>query len=434
MYYNKEKECMPIEDKRALQSSRLIDVVKRVYENVPSYRMKMNELGLRPEDIMSIDDIVKLPFTLKTDLRENYPFGMFAAKKDELIRMHASSGTTGKLTVVGYTKNDIDQWAESCARGLYGIGVTKGSSVHISYGYGLFTGGLGIHYGVEKLGAIAVPVSSGNTPRQLMLLKDFESEVLCCTPSYALYLIDEMKKLGYTAKDFNLKYGVFGAESWTEEMRLTIQKELDIIAYDIYGLSEISGPGVAMECQYQNGCHVQDDFFYPEIIDPNTLQPLPIGEEGELVFTTISKEGIPLIRYRTRDLCRILPGDCPCGRTTVRLDKIKGRTDDMLIVRGVNIFPSQIETSILKCDNRISPHYHITVQKENQLDKLMIEVELSPDIAFDEIHLVQDLTNKLSADIASAIGVSAKVILVSSGSLCRSEGKAQRITDKRIDK
>lgn len=302
-YFNKTIECMSFEDKKQLLSKNLIDVVRRVYNNVLPYKEKMDEIGLKPSDIKGIDDISKLPFTLKSDLRNNYPFGMFAVPQDEIIRLHASSGTTGKLTVVGYTKNDIENWSESCARGLYGIGVRKGSVIHIAYGYGLFTGGLGLHYGAEYMGATAVPVSSGNTARQLMLLKDFKAEVLCCTPSYALHLIDEMKKTGYSKDDLSLKYGVFGAESWTNEMRNTIEKELGIKAYDIYGLSEISGPGVAMECEFQNGCHVQDDMFYPEIIDPITLKPLPVGEEGELVFTTLTKEGIPLIRYRTRDLC-----------------------------------------------------------------------------------------------------------------------------------
>ena len=430
-YFNKTIECMSFEDKKQLLSKNLIDVVGRVYNNVLQYKEKMDEIGLKPSDIKGIDDISKLPFTLKSDLRNNYPFGMFAVPQDEIIRLHASSGTTGKLTVVGYTKNDIENWSESCARGLYGIGVRKGSVIHIAYGYGLFTGGLGLHYGAEYMGATAVPVSSGNTARQLMLLKDFKAEVLCCTPSYALHLIDEMKKTGYSKDDLSLKYGVFGAESWTNEMRNTIEKELGIKAYDIYGLSEISGPGVAMECEFQNGCHVQDDMFYPEIIDPITLKPLPVGEEGELVFTTLTKEGIPLIRYRTRDLCRILPDRCECGRTTLRLDKIKGRTDDMLIIRGVNVFPSQIESCILKCDDRISPHFHITVDRHNNLDRLTVEVELAPEIAFDEIQLIQALTQKLDSDISSAIGIRAKIMLVSNGSIKRSEGKAVRVTDNR---
>ena len=430
-YFNKTIECMSFEDKKQLLSKNLRDVVGRVYNNVLPYKEKMDEIGLKPSDIKGIDDISKLPFTLKSDLRNNYPFGMIAVPQDEIFRLHASSGTTGKLTVVGYTKNDIENWSESCARGLYGIGVRKGSVIHIAYGYGLFTGGLGLHYGAEYMGATAVPVSSGNTARQLMLLKDFKAEVLCCTPSYALHLIDEMKKAGYSKDDLSLKYGVFGAESWTNEMRNTIEKELGIKAYDIYGLSEISGPGVAMECEFQNGCHVQDDMFYPEIIDPITLKPLPVGEEGELVFTTLTKEGIPLIRYRTRDLCRILPDRCECGRTTLRLDKIKGRTDDMLIIRGVNVFPSQIESCILKCDDRISPLFHITVDRHNNLDRLTVEVELAPEIAFDEIQLIQALTQKLDSDISSAIGIRAKIMLVSNGSIKRSEGKAVRVTDNR---
>ena len=431
MYYNKEIETMSLEEKKALQGARLREVVKREYDNVPTYRAKMDAIGLKPEDIKTIDDISKLPFTTKQDLRNNYPFGMFACPQSDIVRIHASSGTTGKLTVVGYTQRDIDDWSEGVARGFVSGGVDKDSTIHVAYGYGLFTGGLGAHYGGELIGATVVPVSGGNTARQIMLMKDFKADTLCCTPSYAIYLVDEMKKMGMTPDELSLKYGFFGAEPWTTEMRDKIEEGLGIKAYDIYGLSEISGPGVACECECQAGPHVQDDLFYPEIIDPDTLEPLPNGERGELVFTTLNKQGIPLIRYRTRDICAIIDEPCKCGRTSVRLARITGRTDDMLIIRGVNVFPSQVESALINCDPRISPHYHITVDRINNLDIMSIEVELARGVAFDEVKVLEELTKKLSGDIASAIGISAKVKLVSSGSLARSEGKAKLVTDNR---
>lgn len=431
MFFNRQSECMTKQEKSAQQSERLIQVVRRVYDNVPTYRAKMQAAKLTPQDIRSIEDIHKLPFTTKQDLRDNYPFGMFASPTQDIIRLHASSGTTGKLTVAGYTQKDIDIWAECCARALMAIGVGKGTVVHIAYGYGLFTGGLGMHYGAELLGATAVPVSSGNTPRQIMLLKDFGAEVLCCTPSYAIYLADEIAKMGLTPADFNIKSGLFGAEPWSQEMRLDIQNKLGIKAYDIYGLSEISGPGVASECLYQTGSHINDDHFYPEIVDTDTLMPLPEGERGELVFTTLSKEGMPLIRYRTRDITALDYGECPCGRTGARIARIKGRSDDMLIIRGVNVFPSQIESVLMSTDSRISPHYHITVDRINNSDTMLIEVELEQDVAFDEVKAVENLRKKLTDGIVSAIGVSAEVKFVSNGSIRRSEGKAVRVTDKR---
>lgn len=431
MYYNKQAECMSLEEKKVLQSERLKAVVARVYNNVPTYRAKMDEIGLKPEDIKGIDDIYKLPFTTKHDLRENYPFGMFASPKEDIVRLHASSGTTGKLTVAGYTQKDIDVWAECCARALAAVGASRASVVHIAYGYGLFTGGLGMHYGTELFGATAVPVSAGNTPRQIMLLRDFGAEVLCCTPSYAIFLADEIAKMGLTPADFNLKYGIFGAEPWTNEMRLEIEKKLGIKAFDIYGLSEISGPGVGSECVYQSGSHINDDYFYPEIVSVDTLEPLPYGERGELVFTTLCKEGMPLIRYRTRDITSLDNTPCPCGRTGARISRIKGRSDDMLIIRGVNVFPSQIESVLMSCDSRISPHYHITVDRENNLDNMLIEVELERDVAFDEVKTVEVLRKKLAGDLASAIGVSSEVKFVSNGSIRRSEGKAVRVTDNR---
>lgn len=430
-YYNEKMECMPLAEKKELQSERLREVVKRVYNNVASYRVKMEEAGLRPEDIKSIDDIHKLPFTTKHDLRSNYPFGMFATNKKNIIRLHASSGTTGKLTVVGYTKADIDMWSEVCARALVSCGATEKSIIHIAYGYGLFTGGLGMHYGGELLGATVVPVSSGNTARQIQLLHDFEADIICCTPSYATYLAEEIAKSDYKIEEFNIKNGIFGAEPWSNEMRIEIEQKLKVNAYDIYGLSEIVGPGVAVECSEKAGSHIQDDYFYPEIVDENTLEPLPYGKRGELVFTTLTKEGIPLIRYRTRDITALKAEPCPCGRTGVRIDRIAGRSDDMLIIRGVNVFPSQIESVLIKQGNQVEPHYHITVDRINNQDVMLIEVELSRDIAFDEIKTVERLTEKLKNDINSAIGVNAKVKLVSYGSLARSEGKAKRVTDNR---
>lgn len=429
-YYNKSRECMGTEEKRELQSELLRDVVKRVYENVAPYRKKMQDAGIAPEDIKTIDDIVKLPFTTKQDLRDNYPFGMMAVPKTDIIRLHASSGTTGKLTVVGYTKKDIDVWSECCARALVAAGADKDSVVHVAYGYGLFTGGLGAHYGAELMGATAVPVSAGNTARQIALLKDFGADTICCTPSYAIYLADEIRKAGVSPAELNLKRGLFGAEPWTNEMRREIEEKLNIKAYDIYGLSEISGPGVASECEFQTGPHINDDFFYPEIVDTDTLAPLPYGERGELVFTTLAKEGIPLLRYRTRDITALSNTPCPCGRTGVRLERIKGRSDDMLIIRGVNVFPSQIESVIMK-DRRISPHYHINIDRINNLDIMEIMLELSDSVKIDEVKTLEELKRKLSQDIASAIGVSAKVSLVSNGSIQRSEGKAKRVTDNR---
>lgn len=422
---------MPREEKKQLQSARLRDVVKRVYDNVPTYRAKMDAIGVTPDDIHSIDDINKLPFTTKQDLRNNYPYGMFAAPMEDIVRVHASSGTTGKLTVVGYTKNDLDMWAECCARALVSAGAKKSSVVQVCYGYGLFTGGLGLHYGSELLGAVTVPASSGNTSRQLQMMEDFGTEVLCCTPSYAIYLAEALKASDIDLSKLNLKYGIFGAEPWTNEMRREIEQSLNIKAYDIYGLSEIAGPGVAIECEYQNGAHVQDDFFYPEVIDKDTLEPLPYGEVGELVITTLTKEGIPLIRYRTRDITALTDEPCPCGRTGVRIKRISGRDDDMLIIRGVNVFPSQIESALVK-SGLVEPYYHITVDRVNNLDVMTIEVELKKDLKIDEIKEVERIKKTVSSMVASAIGLTANIKLVSSGSLKRSDGKAVHVTDNRV--
>ena len=430
-YFQKEIETMSKEDKRALQSERLVKIVKYAYENQAPYRAKMDAIGLKPEDIKSIDDIYKLPFTVKQDLRDNYPFGMMARPKSDLVRLHASSATTGKLTVAGYTQNDIDVWGDCAARSLVMAGADKDSVIHVAYGYGLFTGGLGMHYGGEHLGAVVVPASAGNTQKQIQLLSDFEADIICCTPSYIIYLAEEIERLGLKiGKDIKLKGGVFGAEAWSEGMREDIEKRLNIRACDIYGLSEIAGPGVACDCEFKTGMHFQDDHFYPEIVDVDTLEPLPYGESGELVITTLTKEGMPLIRYRTRDIASLNDDICPCGRTSVKLNKITGRSDDMLIIRGVNVFPSQIENVLLK-DSNVTPNYHINVDRVNNLDTMEIVVELSPNVALDEVAHVEEIRKKLAADMASALSVSAKISLVSPGTVARSEGKAKRITDRR---
>lgn len=417
-----------------LQSERLLQVVERVYNNVEAYRKKMDAIGLKPSDINSIDDITKLPFTVKQDLRDNYPMGFFSAPRRDIVRIHASSGTTGKLTVVGYTKNDIDMWAEVCARSLVCAGASNDSLVHIAYGYGLFTGGLGMHYGSEKLGCATVPVSSGNTMRQIMLMQDFEADILCCTPSYAIYLADELEKNNIDVSTLKVKAGIFGAEPWTDEMRKEIESRLNLKAYNIYGLSEIVGPGVSMECEAQDGMHIFEDFFYPEIVDPNTLLPVEDGVDGELVFTTLTKEGIPLIRYRTRDITSLTHEQCKCGRTMVKMRRVHGRTDDMLIIRGVNVFPSQIETVIMNVGGGVQPHYHITVDRVDHLDIMEIQIEVTEQILSDEIKVIESLRRKLENDMQSMLGISAKISLVSPNTLPRSEGKAQRVTDKRKKK
>ncbi len=428
--YMPEVECLSREEMRALQGERLVKLVKKVYETVPTYRAKMDAINLKPSDIKSIDDIVKLPFTTKQDLRNGYPFGMLSAPKEDIVRIHASSGTTGKLTVVGYTQNDLDVWTESVARSLAMANVSKKDTVHVAYGYGLFTGGLGLHYGAEKIGAGVVPVSSGNTKRQLMLIKDFDATVLCCTPSYAIYLGTELEEQGVKLEDMKLKVGIFGAEPWSENMRQEIEKRLQIDARDIYGLSEISGPGVAMECQAKCGSHIQEDHFYPEIIDADTLEPLPYGEEGELVFTTLTKTGQPLIRYRTRDITSLCADKCECGRTTVRMNKVKGRSDDMLIIRGVNVFPSQIETAIMNVSG-VEPHYMIYVDRIDNLDIMEIHIEVSEKLFSDTVGNIESLRKRIEGEIHSFLGISATVKLVEPMAIPRSEGKAKRVIDKR---
>ena len=389
-------------------------------------------MGLSPDDIKSIDDITKLPFTLKTDLRDNYPFGLFAVPNTELVRIHASSGTTGKQTVVGYTQKDVDIWAESAARAIAATGGTKDDIVHVSYGYGLFTGGLGLHYGAEYLGATTVPVSTGNTARQLQIFQDFGSTVLCCTPSYAMYLGEYRRDNNIPLENLKLRAGIFGAEPWTDEMRKQIEALLGIEAYDIYGLSEIAGPGVSFDCECHNGMHINEDYFYPEVIDPETLQPLPDGEVGELVFTCIGKEALPLIRYRTRDLCSLTHEKCACGRTTVRMSKPVGRSDDMLIIRGVNVFPSQIEHVLLS--QGMEANYLITVDRVNNLDTLTVEVEISANTFSDTVKDLETAKKRLEGAMQSILNVHASIKFVEYGTLPRSEGKAKRVIDKRKSK
>ena len=390
----------------------------------------MDEAGIKPEDIKSVKDLSKLPFTVKHDLRENYPYGMFAVPMSEVVRIHASSGTTGKQTVVGYTAKDVDIWAECAARSLAAVGATKHDFVHVSYGYGLFTGGLGIHYGAEKLGATAIPASAGNSKRQLEMFKDFGSSVVCMTPSYAISLIELMQEMGMTKDDIHLKAGVFGAEPWTEEMRKEIEAGLGIKAYDIYGLSEVMGPSVSCECEYQCGMHIWEDHFIPEIIDPDTLEVLPAGQQGELVFTCITKEALPLIRYRTRDIATLIYEPCKCGRTHVRMLKPQGRTDDMLIIRGVNVFPSQIESALLSVDNKAT-NYLLVVDRVNNLDTLEVQLELRDDMFGDNVKDVEAYKRKVKSAIDSAICVGVNIKLLEPKSLARSMGKATRCIDNR---
>ncbi len=428
--WNRHFECMDRDELKKVQSERLRETVERVYYNVPYYRNKMQAAGLGPESIRSTDDLHKLPFTTKQDLRDNYPFGLFAVPMSEIVRVHASSGTTGKSTVVGYTRRDISTWSEVMARTLTCAGANRNDFIHIAYGYGLFTGGLGLHYGGEKIGASVIPVSGGNTIRQLQLLIDFGSTVLACTPSYALFLAEAIEEAKINREDLKLRVGVFGAEPWTENMRREIEEKLHIKAIDIYGLSEVIGPGVASECLVQDGLHISEDHFYPEIIDPNTLEVLPEGKTGELVFTTITKEGLPLIRYRTRDLTRLRYEKCRCGRTTVRMEKCLGRSDDMLIIRGVNLFPSQVESVLLEM-SEIKPHYMLIVDRVNNLDTLELQVEVDEAFFQDKISQLETLRQKIQTNLESTLGLGIKVNLVEPKTIERSEGKAKRVIDKR---
>lgn len=429
IYWQKEIETASRDEIRHIQDERLVKVVRHVWDNVPMYRERMQAAGVEPGDIRSADDIVKLPFTTKQDLRDTYPYGMFAVPMDDVVRLHASSGTTGKQIVVGYTKNDLDVWDNICARQLCAVGATKHDRIHVSYGYGLFTGGFGLHGGATKLGATAIPVSSGNTQRQITILRDFGSTVLCCTPSYAMYIAEVMSEEGVTPDDISLKAGIFGAEPWTEEMRRQLEEKLGIKAYDIYGLTEIMGPGVAYECSAQHGMHVNEDHFIIEIIDPDTGAPVPDGEQGEIVFTCLTKEAFPVIRYRTRDIGIVTRDKCPCGRTFARMSKPMGRTDDMLIIRGVNVFPSQIETVLLRLG--YSPNYQIEVDRVNNLDTFCVKVEMNQDHFSDTVTEISAMERTLAGEIRTILGVAPDVKLVMPRSIERSQGKAVRLIDRR---
>ena len=424
-------ECMPMAEIRELQGERLAACVRRIYGSVPFYTAKMDAIGLLPGDIKTLDDIVKLPFTDKQDMRDQYPYGTFAVPLSDIIRIHASSGTTGKQKVVGYTRKDIDIWSECCARSLRSTGMTHGDILHIAYGYGLFTGGLGLHYGAERLGATVIPVSSGNTMRQIQILVDFRPTALACTPSYALHLADELATYGVTKDQLHLKYGIFGAEPWTLGMKQQIEEKLGLKAFDIYGLSETMGPGVSMSCESGDRLHIQSDHFIAEVIDPETLKPLPAGQVGELVFSSVTKEGTPLLRYNTHDLTALTYEPCACGRTTVRMDKVTGRADDMLIIRGVNVFPTQIE-AILLSYGEVEPHYMIYVDRVHNLDRMEIQIEMTRAFFSDSVREIENLERRLNADVQSVLGISAKITLVEPRTLPRSEGKAKRVIDRRL--
>lgn len=428
--YNREVEAMPREELKKLQGERLRATAERNYNNVPLYKKRFDELGIKPEDINSIDDIVKLPFTYKQDLRDNYPYGLFACPMEDVVRIHASSGTTGKQTVVGYTRNDMALWGEVMARTLGAGGVTPSDIGHISYGYGLFTGGLGGNIGSETIGCATIPASVGNTARQATILQDFKPTFILCTPSYALTIAEYLEEHGVDTSKLSLKYGFFGAEPWTENMRHEIEKRLNLKAFDIYGLSEVIGPGVAYECECQQGLHVAEDHFYLEIIDPDTELPVPDGTEGEIVFTCITKEALPLIRYRTRDVGIKVSEPCACGRTSVRMTKPAGRTDDMLIIRGVNVFPSQIESVLINIEG-VAPFFQMIVTRDGNLDKLTVKVEMTEEMFSDEIRTIEERSQKITQSINSLLGIAVKVQLVAPKSIERFEGKAVRVIDKR---
>lgn len=431
MIWNQEFETLPREALEALQLKRLRATCERVYANVPHYRRAFDAAGFRPEQIRTLADIQRLPFTTKQDLRDNYPYGMFCTPMEQVVRIHASSGTTGKPTVVGYTQRDIETWSELMARCFCAAGVSRGDIVHNSYGYGLFTGGLGAHYGAERVGASVIPMSGGNTKKQIMVMKDFHSTVLTATPSYALHLAEVAEEEGVPMDDLSLRVGIFGAEPWSDEMRAQLESRLHLDAIDIYGLSEIIGPGVAVEClEAKSGMHLMEDHFIAEIIDPDTLEVLPPGEEGELVFTTITKEAFPIIRYRTRDITRLIAEPCRCGRTSWRMQKVSGRSDDMLIIRGVNVFPSQIEALLVECEG-VEPHYELVVDRDGSMDTLEVRVEVNDRIFSDEIRHLQALGNRIRKDIKDLYGITARVSLVEPRTIARSQGKAVRVIDRR---
>lgn len=430
MYWNEKIECMSRDELKQLQLTRLKATVERVYQNVAPYRKAMDEKGIKPQDIKSLDDVKYLPFTTKYDLRDNYPYGWVSAPMSEIVRTHASSGTTGKPTVVCHTQKDVDNWGDLVARGLVMAGGTKNDILQVCFGYGLFTGGLGLHYGGEHLGASVIPASTGNTKRQMTLLKDLKTTILVGTPSYALYLAEALRDAGISPDELSLRIGVFGAEPWSNAMRQQIQDELHIKAYDIYGLSEVMGPGVAVECEAQNGLHLAEDHFYVEIINPETGEVLPDGATGEVVITCITREGMPLVRYRTRDLSHLEVATCSCGRTHARLARITGRSDDMLIIRGVNVFPSQVESALLEL-GETSPYYHLIVDRVDNLDTLEVLVEMTPQLFSDQVGHLEDISKKIKKQIEQIIGISCKITLVEPKTLTRSEGKAVRVTDKR---
>lgn len=430
-YWDEEIETLPRVGLESIQLRRLQHLVTRVYQTVAPYRRKMDEVGISPGHIRSLADLARLPFTVKEDLRANYPFGLFTVPLEDVVRVHASSGTTGKPTVVGYTARDIDTWANVMARALCCAGAGRGDMIHNAYGYGLFTGGLGAHYGIERLGATAIPVSGGNSKRQITIMKDFGSTVLLSTPSYALNLADAMDAMQIDPKSLSLRVGIFGAEPWSENMREEVERKLNLKATDIYGLSEVMGPGVAQECLHtERGMHIFEDHFLPEIIDPETGEVLPPGEKGELVFTTLTKEAFPIIRYRTKDISRLYYEPCRCGRTLVRMEKVTGRTDDMLIIRGVNVFPSQVEHVLMGIDG-VEPHYQIVVEREGNLDTMQVQVEVSEGVFSDEIRVLENLTRHIQKEIKDMLGVTCRVKLVEPKTIQRSEGKAQRVVDKR---
>ena len=428
-FFQPEIETMPYERIRALQEEKLKKQVRRVYESVPYYRALMDEKGIAPEDINTLDDVKKLPFLSKSDLRETYPYGMLAVPLADCVRIQSTSGTTGKRVIAFYTQHDVDLWEECCARAIVAVGGSKDDVVQVCYGYGLFTGGPGLNGGSHKVGSLTLPMSSGNTDRQIQFMMDLQATILCCTPSYAAYIGESLKERGYKPEDNHLKAGIFGAEPWTEEMRRDIERSLGIKAYDIYGLTETSGPGVAFECTEQKGMHINEDHFYAEVIDPETGEPLPDGSKGELVFTSLDKEAFPLIRYRTRDICVLTREKCPCGRTHVRMSKPMGRSDDMLIIRGVNVFPSQIETVLL--NEGYAPNYRIEIDRVSNTDTLDIFVELLPEQFSDTVSGVTAMEKKLANAIKTILGINPIVHLVAPKSIERSEGKAVRVIDKR---
>ena len=428
-YFQPEIECASREELTEIQTKKLIEQVKHVWKNVPYYRKKMEEKGVTPDDIKSLDDLAKLPFLSKADLRESYPYGLLGVPLKDCVRIHSTSGTTGKRVVAYYTQGDLDLWNDCCARAIVAAGGTEDDVCQIAYGYGLFTGGLGLHGGSEKLGCLTIPASSGNTDRQIMFIKDLGATILCCTPSYAAYLAESMKEMGMSPEDIPVKAGIFGAEAWSEEMRRDIETTMGIKAYDIFGLTELSGPGVAFECSEQKGMHINEDHFIAEIIDPDTGEVLPDGSEGELVFTSVDKKAFPLLRYRTRDICSLSKEKCSCGRTFVRMAKPKGRSDDMLIIRGVNVFPSQIETVLL--NHGYQANYQIIVDRVNNTDTFDVHVEMTPEMFTDKVSDITRMQNELVAGLKSMLGIKAKVTLVAPKSITRSEGKAVRVIDNR---